>query len=76
MLAGGSMKSIREFQMKKVNYKKSSMQIDIPAFSIQHYSKNKDASRLTRVVNTKPWAGRDFERSGIPGTSLPHIVLT
>ena len=67
MSNGGSLVNTREFQMKRIHIKKNSNQQLVPEFSILHYSKGTDASRLTRTVNTTPWAGRDFkDNSSIP----------
>lgn len=76
MNAGSSMKDVRDFSMKRVNYKRSGTQQDIPQFSILHYSKNNDRhrSRLTRVVNTKQWDGRMFinDNQSIPWGGFNH----
>lgn len=68
MANGKALSNTRKFQMKKVHIKKNSKQTTIPTFSILHYSKDTDPSRLTRVVNSKPWDGRRF----IGNDSLPH----
>lgn len=59
---GDSLENVRDFQMKKIHIKRNSKQQDIPQFSIVHYSKKNDTdkSRLTRVVNSKAWDGRNF----------------
>ncbi len=67
MAIGKSLSNTRNFQFKKVHIKKNTKQVSIPEFSIIHYSRDTDSSRLTRVVNSKPWDGRRF----IGNDSLP-----
>ena len=61
MSIGKSLKNTREFQMKKIHIKKNSKQKEIPEFSIVHYSKEVNEKRLTRIVNTKAWSGRELK---------------
>jgi hypothetical protein len=60
MSKGHSLTNIRNFSMKKIHTKRNSKQQDIKPFSIIHYNRVNNESRLTRVVNSKPWAGRAF----------------
>jgi hypothetical protein len=64
---GGSIPNTKEFQMKKIHTTRNSKQKEVPQFSILHYKKENDFSRLTRTVNKTKWNGRDF----IEGGSIP-----
>lgn len=55
MSCGLSLKNTREFQMKKIHIRKNNTKKEVPEFSILHYSKDKDESRLSKKVNTSPW---------------------
>ena len=61
---GGSLTSVRPFQMKKIHIKKNSNQQTIPSFSILHIS------NIEKTVNVNKWAGRNFigENISIPWT--------
>ena len=66
---GEPLVNTRNFAMKKINVKRNGKQEAIPMFSILHYSKDikKDASKLTRTVNTSAWSGRQFTgNSSVP----------
>jgi len=62
MDSGKEMKNIRNFSMKKINFKRNSKQKN-NQFSIIHYSKDdpETVSRLKRTVNKERWKGRNFE---------------
>lgn len=70
MINGSSLTNTREFQMKKIHIRKNNNQLNIPEFSILHYSKDNlnDISRLSKIVNSTPWDGRNFidDNSSIP----------
>ena len=68
---GKSMTNIRDFSMKKINFKRNRKQLNSKQFSIVHYSKDDPdtVSRLTRTVNNVRWAGRKFTcNNSIPWT--------
>ena len=68
---GESYENVREFSMKKINYKRNSKQKDKRQFSIGHLSSNipEQKSRLTRTVNNNKWNGRKFTGN----VSVPHM---
>lgn len=57
---GFSLTNYRNFQMKKIHYKRNKQQLHIDQFSIVHYNKEEDKDKLKRVVNMKKWEGRNF----------------
>jgi uncharacterized protein YprB with RNaseH-like and TPR domain len=61
---GGSLTSVRPFQMKKIHVKKNSNQQTIPSFSIMHIS------NIEKTVNVTKWVGRNFiyDNISIPWT--------
>jgi hypothetical protein len=67
MDCGGSLTSIRPFQMKRVHIKRSSYEVvdEIDQFSIL-YTEN-----VAKTVNTTKWAGRRFERG--QNDSMPWV---
>ena len=73
MDAGGSMKSVAKFQMKKIAWKRNSTQKENDVFSVYH-TKATDMKadgvtpKLQKVVNVNKWAGRVF----IGNSSVPY----